>query len=328
MSLGSFNNIAIIGLGFMGIALAKSLKTLKNNFVINGYDINEDLSSFLLNSGIIDNNFIELNSLVKKSDVIFLTTPIIAFKDILLNIKDDLNNQILVDFGSVKNNVYNTISNILEVNKNLYVPLHTICGGRSINIKNNLESEIERINNNIFCNNVVHLFPEVSNKNNLDIIENIFNKLGSKIDKSLNLEEHDKVYALTSHLPTFLSFNFLLSLNNKNNKVYEYFKNKKLDSMWYSVFIDNIDNIKFWLDKINKNLNDKITANDLSNILKNIVINNNFENYVGNGYIEFIGNNNKEICCNLNNFIDNQRRLLSICENKNIQDLQNILLTI
>ena len=120
MSLGSFNNIAIIGLGFMGIALAKSLKTLKNNFVINGYDINEDLSSFLLNSGIIDNNFIELNSLVKKSDVIFLTTPIIAFKDILLNIKDDLNNQILVDFGSVKNNVYNTISNILEVNNLTY----------------------------------------------------------------------------------------------------------------------------------------------------------------------------------------------------------------
>lgn len=322
MNLEKFKKIAIIGLGFMGIALAKSLKKL--NFFINGCDLDKNLSDFLLKEKIIDKNFDNLNQLVKESDIIFLTTPIIAFRDIASKIANELTKQIVVDFGSVK-----CISGLIEAfgdKKELFIPSHPICGGKSINANGNLKNELKRINNNIFKERLIHFFPKNSNSSNLQVINDIFVNLGAKVDISLTLQEHDKVYALTSHLPTFLSFNMFLSLQ-KGVKSAEFFKNKLLDKMWHSVFIENVDNIEFWLKNLNNFLKDNVNCENLAAILKDLVNKNRLKKYTGNGYLQFINLKDNKNSCKLNDFLDNQNKLLSICRNKNMNELSQTLLT-
>lgn len=315
MSLENFENfsrIAIIGLGFMGIALAKALKS-HNNVFIGGFDLNKDLLELLLKKNVIDRVFENLEELADESDIIFLTTPVDTFKNIISQMTNHLNRQILVDFGSVKCTPFRIINELIE-DKSVYVPAHPICGGRSINIENNLEDEVNRIEENIFENHLIHFFPKNSSFTSMKIIEDIFIDFGAKINKDLGLRNHDKIYALTSHLPMFLAVN-MFSVCKLN--IYSYFKNKLQDKMWYSIFTENVDNLAFWSQKINKDLRGKefISAFDLSCTLKNIVHVNGLEKYTGAGYLMFMAEKCKENCCKLNDFIENQDKLLSIHKN-------------
>ena len=319
--------IAIVGTGFMGISIAKSLKSLNENYIIYSYNRRENVSLCLKKNKIIDNYYSNYTDLIKDVDIIILTTPISSFSQIISSIKNSLYKQIIVDFGSTKEKVYFDIINILEEKQNLYVPCHPITGGKSI-VSNDIENEINRISNNIYENKTVHLFPKNSNINNLNIIKNIFIKLKSNIDETLTIKEHDKVYALTSHLPIFIVAVFLYSINDYDKNTYYYFLEKFLDSMWIPIFLENINNISFWINQINnillKNKTNIINSSILSSIFENLLKVNNFQNYIGNGFKKFISYKTS-LSINFNDFINNQNIIIDICKKQNINELKNLL---
>lgn len=316
-----FKKIAIIGLGFMGIALAKSLKQLDQGIIINGYDISNDLLNCLQDKNIINNKYNDLIKLTKDSDIIFLTTPTDCFRGIIQDICSVVDKQIIVDFGSIKTTVYDDISGTLPENKKeLYVPLHPICGGPSIKKENNLYKEIDRVPQNLFKDKLVHFFPKNTNEQNMSKVQNIFIKLNSVINTKLDINEHDKVYALTSHLPMFLVIVFLLSIKNEKDKTYEYFSDKILDKMWLPIFIDNIDNIDYWLKQISQDLPKQITTANLSLLLQKITNDNNLSNYVGNGYKTFVDCKNSNVCVNKEDFERYKNYLLHLCKEQNIEN--------
>lgn len=316
-----FKKIAIVGLGFMGIALAKSLKQLDQGIIINGFDINTDLLDCLKNKNIIDNKYNDLIKLTKDSDIIFLITPTNCFKNIINDIYDIIDKQIIVDFGSIKTTVYNDITTTLpEDKKELYVPLHPICGGPSIKHEVKLDEEIDRVPENLFENKLVHFFPKNTNEQNMSKVQNIFIKLNSVINTELDINEHDKVYALTSHLPMFLVIVFLLSIRDEKDKTYEYFSKKILDKMWLPIFVDNIDNINYWLKQISQDLPEQITTANLSLLLQKITNDKNLSNYVGNGYKTFVDCKNSNVCVNKEDFERCKNYLLHLCKEQNIEN--------
>ncbi|HSQ97570.1 MAG TPA: prephenate dehydrogenase/arogenate dehydrogenase family protein [Rickettsiales bacterium] len=318
-------SIGIIGLGFMGIALAKSLKNL--NYKIFGYDVNEYLSEYLLQNKILNEKCSNIQEIVCKSNIVFLATPVSKFESIVKNIKDVLTNQIIVDIGSVKRKVYKNISEILKEKSNLYVPSHPIVGGRSLNV-NNLSEELKRIPNNLFKENIIHLFSNLSNRTELKKIQNIFEYLEMKINKDLTLKEHDEVYAITSHLPFFLSAIFLKSLKlcDRQNLPYLYFLEKMSDLMWYSILSDNIYNLENVWEKIKKYVleeNSKyMTPIFLSDIYGKVV--NNYKKYKGKGCNIFLD-------CKINNkiekidFINNGNDFIKICKKEDLKKIEKFL---
>ena len=312
----------------MGIALAKAIKKLNKNNIIIGYDINKNIIQSVMKQKLIDENYSILSKLAEKSDLIILATPVSTFTSIIKEIKEYIQQQIIVDIGSVKNKVYQDISNILSNNNNCYVPSHPITGGKSLDI-NNIDDEIKRVPNNLFQNKITHLFPNNSNRENFEFVKNFYTEIGAIINIDLTLQQHDKIYALTSHLPMFISAIFLslLDSNNKDDMVYRYFLDKFLDKMWLSVFIDNIENIEYWCQEINYKLQKTVSANDISNIFDSLVKTNNFVDFTGNGYNVFISYNNQNYI-DKSNFIQKQREILQLCKNKNVIGLQNCLLTI
>ncbi len=321
-----FKNILIIGMGFMGVALAKAIKSLKNDDKVIGFDLDKTLLNILLKENIIDNCINNLENL-DNIDIIFLATPTSKFIDILSKIKDKLNNQIIIDIGSIKNKVFSDVKNLLKDKINLYIPTHPIVGGRSLDHQN-IETEIKRIPNNLFKNNLMHFFPSISNEKNFIIVKELFENLEVKINIKLTIEEHDRIYGLISHLPMFLSIIFLMSFKG-NRKIYSYFVDKFNDAMWIPIFFDNIGNIEFWVDEVEKSIKSNfINQNDLSKVFLNIIKINNFFEFEGKGCKVFVEQNDDDILISKKDFINSKQELISVCKDRNLEGLNNILLNL
>ena len=320
-------NISIIGLGFMGIALAKAIRKLNKNNNVIGYDINEEIKQYLTQEHLIDKTCSNLKDLTESSDLIILATPVSTFNSIATQIREYIRKQIIVDIGSVKGKVYKNITNILSNNSSCYVPSHPIAGGKSLDI-NDIKNEIDRVPDNLFQNKITHLFPNNSKRENFEFVKHFYINIGAIINTNLTLQQHDKIYALTSHIPMFISAIFLSLLTNdsKNNVVYKYFLEKLLDKMWLSVFIDNIENIEYWCGKINIQLKNRFSSYDISNIVNNLVKTNNFVDFTGKGYNVFVSYDDKDSFILVDEFITIQKQLILLCKKNDIVGLQQFLL--
>ena len=85
----------------------------------------------------------------------------------------------------------------------------------------------------------------------------------------MGVEEHDKILALTSHLPHAVAYNIVSTAINNNketkNEIIKYSAGGLRDFtriassdpiMWRDIFIDNSDNILKVLDEFSKNIAD------------------------------------------------------------------------
>lgn len=321
-----FKNILIIGMGFMGIAMAKAVKNLKNIDRVIGFDLDKTLLNILLRKNIIDDCLENLDKL-NNIDIIFLATPTSKFADILGKIRDRLDNQIIVDIGSIKNKVFNDAKNILGDKINLFIPTHPIVGGRSLD-HNNIELEIKRVPNNLFKSSLVHLFPSISDEKNIAVVKEFLENLEVKINTDLTVEEHDKIYALTSHLPMFLSIIFLMCFKG-DEKIYKYFVDKFNDPMWISVFFDNVENIEFWVNEIEKSLNnDFLSQKDLSEMFSNVVESNGFSRFKGRGCKMFVKQKDDKVLISKVDFIKSKNELIFVCKSRYVKGLRDILLSL
>ena len=119
---------------------------------------------------------------------------------------------------------------------------------------------------------------DLTEKKSLDLCENLWRDLGSKI-KFLDLKDHDKILASTSHLPHFIAFSLVKSLSNlDSDKIYsggglkDFTRIAASDvKMWKDIFSHNKDEILKAIDDFTKSLNlfrTQIKQDDLDKIEK------------------------------------------------------------
>ena len=105
-----FKKVCIIGCGLIGSSLARAIK--KNNL---SKEVVSSNRSELTNKKVIELNIASQSSsdtkkMVNNSDLIIIATPLSAYEDIILKIKNTLKKgAILTDVGSVKENVLNVV---------------------------------------------------------------------------------------------------------------------------------------------------------------------------------------------------------------------------
>lgn len=248
MSEARFKSVSIIGVGLIGGSLALALKDKKIVNHIIGYGRDEQRLQEASKKGIIDDFTLSLK-VAASSELLVLSTPLGIFEKVVIEMSPFLqSDSIVMDVGSVKKYVIDTIENILPDNVH-FVATHPIAGSDKTGY------EYARLD--LFKGARVIITPtKNTNQKALNKVIKIWETIGSFVEY-MSPEEHDKVYALMSHLPHLISFCLVNTVDEIDKNLIKYsgsgFKDttriaKSSPEIWKDIFIMNKDNILKMLD--------------------------------------------------------------------------------
>ena len=195
-----FKNILIIGCGMIGSSILRgaiSQKLCKSIYVFEK-NIKYKKQIKKINKKII--LIKKLDKEINKMDLIIISTPMSEYEKIILNLNKNLGNKTLItDVGSTRANVAKLIKQKLSKKLN-WIMSHPISGSEASGPKNGSKS--------LFKNKWCILIKNKEKKLMEKKLSKFWKKLGSKI-LFMNEEEHDKIFAVTSHLPHLIAYNLI-----------------------------------------------------------------------------------------------------------------------
>ena len=265
-----FKNILIIGCGMIGSSILRgaiSQKLCKSIFVFEK-NANNKKQIKKINKKII--LIKKLDKEINKMDLIIISTPMSEYEKIILNLNKNLSSKTLItDVGSTRANVAKLIKEKLSKKLN-WIMSHPISGSEASGPKYGSK--------NLFKNKWCILIKNKKTKSMEKKLSRFWKKLGSNI-LFMNEEEHDKIFAVTSHLPHLIAYNLIKTSQDfqKTNKknIIKYSAGGLRDFsriaasneiMWRDVFFNNSKNMSKTIDLFIKNLkNFKIDINKKRN---------------------------------------------------------------
>ena len=267
-----FKNILIIGCGMIGSSILRgaiSQKLCKKAYV---YEKNIKYQNQIkkINKKII--LIKKLDKKIKDMDLVVISTPMSEYQKIIIKLNKNLNNKTLItDVGSTRENVAKLIKEKLSKKLN-WIMSHPISGSEASGPKFGSK--------NLFKNKWCILIKNKKNKLLENKLSRFWKKLGSRI-LFMQEQEHDKIFAVTSHLPHLVAYNLIKTAQDfqKTHKknIIKYSAGGLRDFsriaasneiMWRDVFFNNSKNISKIIDLFIRNLkNFKMDINKKRNSL-------------------------------------------------------------
>ena len=242
-----FKTVSIIGVGLIGgsISLALKEKGLVNKII--GYGRNEERLKLALKRGIVDEITTSLQE-ASLSDLVVLATPLGVFEKIVYDLAKFIKKgTVVIDVGSVKEWVVDRIEKILPSEVH-FVGTHPIAGSD--------KTGFEYARADLFEGAKVIITPtERTDKSALDKVSDLWKEVGADVE-FMSAKEHDRVYALMSHLPHLISFCMVNTVGEIDKNLIKYagsgFKSftriaKSSPELWGDIFIMNSENILDYL---------------------------------------------------------------------------------
>lgn len=201
-------NIGIIGIGFIGGSLIKSLSKSKKVNSITAFDTNKDSLEKALTDGFITDYTLNVDNKFSNCDIIFLCTPvsyIVHYAKILKSIvKKDC---IITDIGSTKK----TIIKGVEALGIEFVGGHPMVGSEKSGYNTSKEFLFE---------NSYYIITKSAKNSNLSIekLKEIILELKA-IPIIIEAEKHDYIVSIISHVPHVIAatlVNLLKNLDDEN----------------------------------------------------------------------------------------------------------------
>ena len=267
-----FKNILIIGCGMIGSSILRgaiSQKICKKIYVFEK-NIKYQKQIKKINKKI--NLIKKLDQKIDDLELVVIATPMSEYQKIIFKLNKNLSDKTLItDVGSTRSNVAKLIEQKLSKRLN-WIMSHPIAGSEASGPKYG--------NKNLFKNKWCILIKNNKNKSLENKLTRFWKKLGSRI-LFMNEEEHDKIFAVTSHLPHLIAYNLIKTAQDfqKNNKknIIKYSAGGLRDFsriaasneiMWRDVFFNNSKNMSKIIDLFIKNLkNFKMDINKKRNSL-------------------------------------------------------------
>ena len=213
---------------------------------------------------------------VENSDLVIICTPLGTYKNIVSNIKNNLKKTcILTDVGSAKIYVTQVVSKLINRNT-IWIPAHPIAGTEQSGPRAGFAD--------LFKNRWCIITP--TNKKNSSYIKKLnkfWKRIGCKV-QYMSAEHHDKVMAITSHIPHLITYNIVGTAANlekdTKSEVIKYSASGFRDFtriassdpiMWRDIALNNRKQILHMLDKFNsdlKNLKGAILKRDKNKLFK------------------------------------------------------------
>ncbi len=237
--------ITIIGIGLIGGSLALSLKEKNFASKIFGIDKNADNIKKALQLGLIDEE-VDLDTAIKKSQLIILAIPVDAIKLLLPSILEKIDKQhIVVEMGSTKEEILEVINS--HKNRGRLVAAHPMAGTEY--------SGPEAAVPDLFLDRTMVLC-DVKNSDDdaLELVESMCEVLDMKII-FMNAKEHDLHTAYVSHISHITSFALALTVLEKEKSQGRIFElaaggfestvrlAKSSPDMWVPIFKQNRSNV-------------------------------------------------------------------------------------
>ncbi len=248
-----FKNTLIIGCGLIGSSILRSSiknKISKNFYVFEKSKKNKQIIKKINSKIIFVSN---LNKDIDKMNFIIICTPMSEYKFIIPKInKLKSENYVVTEVGSTKRNLINLIKN-----KN-FVLSHPIAGS---------EVSGPKFGDQDLFNNKWCIIINKGKRNKINLVKKFWRKIGSKVIL-MNAKDHDKIFAITSHLPHLIAYNLIKTAQdfqkNEKKNLIKYSAGGLRDFsrtaasneiMWRDIFFNNKDNMIKSIDKFIKNLN-------------------------------------------------------------------------
>ena len=196
-----FRSILIVGVGLIGSSLARTIKEYNISEKIYGLDNNSENLNRCKQLGILDKAESRLSNFSNQFELVIVCSPLSSYKKIFteLNVYVTLET-LLIDVGSTKMSVISDFKTSIK-NKNInFVPCHPIAGLE----KSGPDYGFAKLFENRFC----IITPIV---NNLDLIKKatIFWNLIGMQTQMMEPEHHDRVLAMTSHIPQLIAYSIV-----------------------------------------------------------------------------------------------------------------------
>ena len=247
-----FKNILIIGCGLIGSSILKS--SIKKNISKNIYVLEKSKKNKKVIKKINKKiKFIHnLNKDIKKMNFIIVCTPMSEYKFIFTKLNELVSkNTTITEVGSTKVNLLNFLKN-----KNLVLS-HPIAGS---------EVSGPKFSNKDLFNKKWCILINKGSKNKIKLVRKFWQKLGSKVTL-MSADEHDKIFAITSHLPHLIAYNLIKTAQDfekkEKRKVIRFSAGGLRDFsrtaasneiMWRDIFFNNKKNMIKMIDLYIKNL--------------------------------------------------------------------------
>jgi len=250
-------NILIIGCGLIGSSVLRAViakKISKNIFV---YEISKKNLSIIkkINSKlkILD----KLDKRISDIDLVILSTPMSEYEKIIPYLNKFLDKKsIITDVGSTKQNVIKLKNKKLRKSLD-WILSHPISGSEVSGPKFG--------NKNLFKNKWCIIIND-KNKKKVKKLVRFWKKLGSKVI-FMDSIEHDKIFAITSHLPHLIAYNLIKTAQDfqkkKKKNIIKYSAGGLRDFsrtaasneiMWRDIFFSNKENMISSINMFIKNL--------------------------------------------------------------------------
>jgi cyclohexadieny/prephenate dehydrogenase len=255
----TFEKVCIVGLGLIGGSIGLAIKRSNISNQITGYARSNSTLERAIELGLVDSVKNNLQDAVNNSDLVILATPLSTFRELVEEMNPFLKKGcIITDTGSAKLTVIEDLKDILP-NGVEFVPGHPIAGTE--------ESGPDAGFAELFDNRWCILTPTEDNSSNaVDLVKGFWESIGSKVE-IMDPMHHDKVLAITSHIPHLIAFNIVGTANNLANvtekEVVKYSAGGFRDftriaasdpKMWSDIFTYNSDAVLEMLDLFSNDL--------------------------------------------------------------------------
>ena len=255
-----FKKISIIGLGLIGTSILHAINTKQKEGVITfAYDVNskhrEIVSEMKIATFVCD----EIHDAVKDADLVILAVPVGSMKSVAISITSSLKEDAIVtDTGSTKSSVIKDVNPYIPVNVN-FIPSHPLAGTEYSGPKSGFSSLFE---------NRYWLIVNDKETGQTKKLVKFFESLGSIVE-IVSAEYHDKILAITSHLPHLIAYTIVgtasdLEADLKNDVIKfsasgfrDFTRIAASDPiMWRDVFLNNSEAVLEMLQRFNEDLSD------------------------------------------------------------------------
>lgn len=232
--------IAIVGVGLIGGSMALQLHAKKLSGKLIGVEMNEQNARVALERELVD-EILPLEEAIAVSEVIILAVPVDRLEKILPTILDQVKEQIVLDLGSTKKRVIDSVSK--HPKRGRYVAAHPMWGteysGPAAAVHGAFENRAA-----VICN------AGESDKDALAWVRHMFTKIGMRLVE-MNAFDHDLHAAYVSHVSHITSFalaNTVLEKEKEDQAIFELASGgfestvrlaKSNAAMWVPIFLQN-----------------------------------------------------------------------------------------
>ncbi|MCF6322283.1 MAG: prephenate/arogenate dehydrogenase family protein [Rhizobiaceae bacterium] len=254
-----FEKVALIGIGLIGSSIARVVREREiiNNIAISTRS--QETLDAARDLGLGDEYNIDASAIVHDADLVIICTPIGVVGKVLQSIAGNLKpGAIVSDVSSVKASVLEQMQPFIPDGVHL-VPAHPVAGTE----KSGPQHGFSTLFDNRWC---ILTPPSSADKAAVKLVSEFWQACGSNIE-IMDADHHDRVLAITSHLPQLVAYNMVGTADDletvTSSEVIKYSAGGFRDStrlaasdptMWRDVCLHNKDSILEMLTRFSEEL--------------------------------------------------------------------------